>query len=170
MDSTPEPSEDRIHLLLERARQAALRWCRCASDADDVAQEAVLRLLAQDVPPTNVCGWLSVVTRRMAGRQREREQRRAKAESAFALCAEPQHDPDLFLDVGLVLTSIGKRDRAVLLRIVEGAHSRDIAAEFGCGVRDVGQMVARARQKARRTAGRCPVINTAVRKRKRRGT
>jgi RNA polymerase sigma factor (sigma-70 family) len=159
-------SDEDITQLLLIARRTSLRWCRSPSEADDVAQEAVLRLLRQQILPSNARTWLFVVARRIAGRERARDQIRTQAECAF-LAAQRSHrfDPDLFLDVGRVLSSMKNRDSRLLLRVLEGVGSQEIAAEFGCRTRDVGQMVARARGKARRTAGR-----STVRKRPRRGS
>lgn len=163
-------SDHHIQSLLSIATRTALRWCRSAPDAEDVAQEAVLRLLEQEALPENAHTWLFVVTRRLATRSRMRELARLRAEETFAAVAPAQPRPDVLLDVGRALTTLGPRDRRLLLRVAEGVLSNDIAAEFGCHVRDVGQMVARARRKARNAANRGQSLRHDVRKQERRGT
>jgi RNA polymerase sigma factor (sigma-70 family) len=164
-------SDQDIAELLVVARRFASRWCRSPADAEDVAQEAVVRLLGQRSFPSNVRAWLFVVIRRLAGRLRVREVTRLRAESFFLAhrrCA--LSDVVLHVEVARVLTSLSHRDSRLLLRVLEGVRSAEIAREFGCHTRDIGQMVARARLKARQAAGRDAAALRPVRKRQRRGS
>jgi len=52
--STPGFSDDSIRQMLLDARRMALRWCRSVADAEDVAQEAVMRLIAVKETPVNI--------------------------------------------------------------------------------------------------------------------
>lgn len=164
----PEGSanESSLDAWLSAARRLARRWCDSTADADDVAQEAVVRLLRHNPLPCNLWGWLFVVTRRIAARAHERDVRRTHAESAFASQPACTGDPDLLLDIGRILASMSPRERALLLRVAEGVQSRDIAAELGCQTRDVGQLVSRARRKARRKAGEPSLQTRPVRNRR----
>lgn len=128
----------------------ASHWCRAPDEALDVAQEAVVRLLQGESLPGNVGAWLFVVTRRLSHRRHLRDVARTGAELAFA--ERPRHCPDLDLriDVDTVISRLGARDRDLLTQLALGSLSREIAERLGCQVRDVGQMVARARRKARK--------------------
>jgi DNA-directed RNA polymerase specialized sigma24 family protein len=109
-----------------------------------------VRLLGQTAPPDNVVGWLYVVTRRISNRQRLRTLTRRSVESSYRSAVCTRADPDLLLDARSILERLPPRDRRLLLLVVEGMGSTEIAQEFACSVRDIGQMVARARRKARR--------------------
>ena len=140
---------------LEAARRIARLWCRRAEDADDAAQEAVLRLLQSDPRPANVVPWLYVVTKRLCARRTVRETARAEAEVVFeSRRFDAPIDPDLRVDVSGVLDRLNSRDRRLLTALLEGAVSSEVAAVFGCHVRDVGQLVARARRNARKLMNR----------------
>jgi RNA polymerase sigma factor (sigma-70 family) len=145
----PELSEEAIHRLFVTARRVASLWGP-SGDVEDVAQEAVVRLLRQPVLPDNPGAWLYVVTRRIANRARLRTLARLTAESLYERDFRGTRDPDLFMDVHFVLERLPPRDKRLLLLVVEGVGSTEIAREFGCHIRDVGQMVARARRKARK--------------------
>ena len=144
-------SDESLHHYLLTARRMALRWCRTHADADDVAQDAVLRLLAEKQPPANIPAWLFVVTRRLCNRVRLRDLARQSAELQSWPPAGGSSDPpvELRLDLQSILARLGPRDRRLILRVIAGEVSSAIAVEFGCRERDVGQMVARARRKAR---------------------
>jgi len=148
--STPGFSDDSIRQMLLDARRMALRWCRSVADAEDVAQEAVMRLIAVKETPVNIPAWLFVVTRRLCNRIRLRDLARRSAEDEYDPGVR-RSDPaiELCLDVETILSRLGTRDRRLMLRVIAGEVSSAIAIEFGCRVRDVGQMVSRVRRKAR---------------------
>lgn len=134
----------------------ALRWCSPV-DADDVAQEVLVRLLRLPARPENPSAWIYIVSRRVWNRMRLRNLTRAEAETLFEpFRARTAGSPDLLLDVDSVLSRLPPRDRRILTMVFEGVKSPDIANELGCHVRDVGQMVARARNKARRLLATTP--------------
>ena len=151
MDSSrkTEFTDEGLREFFVIARRLALRWVS-DGDADDVAQEAVIRLVKQAMPPENPIGWLFIVTRRISNRQRLRTLSRMFAEESWHRRLNNRVDPDLLLDVIAVLNRLPPRDRRLLLRVIEGASSAEIACEAGCSVKNIGQMVARARRKARR--------------------
>jgi DNA-directed RNA polymerase specialized sigma24 family protein len=142
------PSEDVISELLLTARRMAGRWCDSEADADDVAQEAVLRAISQSAPPKNTIAWMYVVTRRLSQRQRLRRHVQSNAEAAYVTREVASLDLEFLLDLEALLSRLAARDRRLLCRVAEGALSAELAVEFRCHVRDVGQMVARARKRA----------------------
>src|ERR1043165_4214559 len=138
----------------------AWRWCSASGDADDIAQEAVLRFLAAVPCPDNETAWLFVVIRRMSMRERERDLRRGDAEAAFESLRPPRLERSQLLEIEQVLDSLTERDRRLILLVIEGEDTREIARRFNCNIRDVGQMVSRVRKRARAIRG-----GIAVRKR-----
>jgi RNA polymerase sigma factor (sigma-70 family) len=150
LSSIPGYSDESIHRMLLDARRIALRWCRSSADAEDVAQEAVIRLMAAKETPQNIPAWLYVVTRRLCNRVRLRDLARRLAEEGYDYGVQRSETAiDLRLDVERILSRLGTRDRRLMLRVLAGEVSSAIAVEFGCRERDVGQMVARVRRKAR---------------------
>ena len=150
LSSIPGLSDESIHQMLLDARRMAMRWCRSSADAEDVAQEAVIRLIGAKSAPANIPAWLFVVTRRLCNRVRLRDLARRSAEEGYDFGAHPRETAiELRLDVEAILSRLGSRDRRLMLRVIAGEVSSTIASEFGCRERDVGQMVARARRKAR---------------------
>lgn len=144
-------SELEVQHLLDIANRMALRWCRSAPDAEDVAQDAMIRYVAATPPPANPLAWLHVVVRRLSNRSRLRNLARMNAEAGFVATQHPTRaDLDLLLELNTVLSRLGERHRRIIVLLAGGAQSREIAAAFGVQVRDVGQMVARARRIARR--------------------
>ncbi len=133
------------------AYRMARRWCRSPADAEDIAQEAMIRYLAAKPVPQNPVAWLHVVVRRLSNRSRLRSLARQDAEAQFiASFHAGRSDVEMFLELHRVLSRIGDRHRRVINLLVQGAQSREIAEALGVKVRDVGQMVSRARKVARR--------------------
>jgi DNA-directed RNA polymerase specialized sigma24 family protein len=97
--------------------------------------------------------WLHVVVRRLSNRARLGDLAKRAAEVQFlttARAAVAGSDPTMSLDVARMLAQVADRHRQVLLLLIGGAQSREIAERFGVRIRDVGQMVCRARKSARR--------------------
>ena len=142
--------------LLALARRLARRWCSTAADAEDAAQESILRLWSCGDSPRNVVSWLAVVTRRLCNRDRLRREIRRGAEEAFTRLHAPAQDTllDLLLDVDRILDQLPERDRRLLQYLTEGHQTREIASALHCAPGDVGQMVSRVRSKARRLRDR----------------
>ena len=140
-----------IERLLAIAYRMALRWCCSPPDAEDVAQEAMIRYVSARAAPENPVAWLHVVVRRLSNRSRLRNVTRKAAEAEYVASSHPARgDIDLILELDRLLTKLGDRHRRVITLLANGAQSREIADAFGVKVRDVGQMVARARRVARR--------------------
>jgi len=132
------------------ARKMASRWCRAEFDAEDAAQEVLLRLIRQREKPENEVAWLYVVTRRVCNRMRLGAEQRARVEESYAGDRSPAVPAsDLAMEVGSILQRLPPRDRLVLELTLCGVTAREIALVLGCKTRDVGQLVLRARRKAR---------------------
>jgi RNA polymerase sigma factor (sigma-70 family) len=135
------------------ARRMASRWCE-EPDAQDVAQEVLMRLIHQDQKPRNEVVWIYVVTRRVCKRMRLSAAHRAHAEESFITAQRPSVlSDDLAIEVKGILGRLPPRDRSLLELVLRGVLAREIALLMGCKTRDVGQLVKRARQKALRLRG-----------------
>ena len=120
------------------------------ADADDIVQEAFLRLLQADVLPSDDQG-LRRYLFRVAGnlladrwRRRTRDERHAPAPSETA---EPgQRD----IDVVRIFSELKPRERALLwLAYVEGNSHADIAESLHVGHGSIKVMLSRARARLR---------------------
>ncbi len=142
-------SDEILAALLPVAIRMATRWCASADDAQDIAQDAMLRLMRQNRPPENVAAWLFVVTRRLSHLRWQRERTRAEAEAAFAMSGLPDLHLEVRIHADSVLSQLTPKERALLLFVVEGWRTNDIASAFGCSPGNIGTMVARARTRAK---------------------
>src|SRR5258708_12870402 len=129
MDSGHDPPD--LGRLLRLAYRVARRWCRSPADADDVAQEAMVRYVAMSPLPANPTAWLFVVIRRLSNRHRIRNRARESAEGAFLEgMLDARLDADLRLDIEVVLSSMTERQRRLLLMLLECSQSPQLAATF----------------------------------------
>lgn len=112
----------------------------------------MIRYLATSPVPMNPVAWLHVVVRRLSNRSRLRNLARQDAEAQFLAASSHccRSEIEMLLELHSVLSRVGDRHRRVITLLVDGAQSREIAEAFGVKVRDVGQMVSRARKVARR--------------------
>ena len=131
----------------------ASRWCAFPAEAEDAAQEVLLRFIRQSERPRDEIAWLYVVTRRVCNRMRLRAATRADAEQFYSASPREGMSNELLLDVARVLRRLPPRDRSLLQMVMHGLPAREIADVLGCKTRDVGQLVTRARRKARRLRG-----------------
>ena len=136
------------------------RYCqRLTGDADaaeDVAQEAFVRLLTHEVegPPAGIRVWLfRVATHLIRDRYRVSENRRRLLEKHPVLPAGAP-DPERELEgarttemVRSVLAALPQRDKAMLLMREEGFSYREIAEAVDVKAASVGTLLARAQRR-----------------------
>ena len=146
-----QPAHYDLRVLKSLSLKMARRWCSSPEQAEDIAQEALLRLLVCRHQVQKPNAWFYLVTRRLAARASSRIIRQSEAERISQTLRPSSSDlPEFFVDVKTILDMLPARDRKLLELAVSGASHRELAIHFGCQVRDVGQMLARAQQKARR--------------------
>jgi RNA polymerase sigma factor (sigma-70 family) len=125
--------------------------------AEDIAQEAFLRLFSQ--PPRRAedpKAWLHVVAVRLAYNYLRGERRRhAREDAAWTDRAlAPRVDAQTGADGGpairAALDALGPRDRLLLGLRAAGRPYREIAEALGVRPSSVGQLVARASERLRR--------------------
>ncbi|HYR26865.1 MAG TPA: sigma-70 family RNA polymerase sigma factor [Thermoanaerobaculia bacterium] len=129
-------------------RRFARRWCEGA-DADDASQEVLLRLIRQQDQPRDTIAWCYVVTRRVCNEMRLRAATRRSAEDRYGRAIAHDVTNELTIDVASILQRLSPRERFLLELVREGIPTSEIAALLGCKTRDIGQLVKRARRKAR---------------------
>lgn len=128
-----------------------LRLTGDADVADDLAQEAFVRLLRQSIPEAEVRPWLFTVAMNLVrDRARKTERRQRLLGSAPELVTRgPQPDEALertekVARVRAVLNELSERDRQLLLMREEGFKYEEIAKVIGVAPASVGTLIARA--------------------------
>jgi len=123
-----------------------------ASDADDIVQDAFLRLLRADLATAEEEQWRRYLYR-IASNLIVDRWRRVKRESGEEVIVEGsapglrfEHDAD----VAKIFAELNERDRALLwLAYVEGESHEEIATSLGVGRRSIKVMLFRARHRLR---------------------
>lgn len=122
--------------------------------AEDIAQEAFVRLLKQSLPETEVRPWLFTVAMNLVRDQaRKSERRRRLLTAAPPLVTRPDlpdEDMERTQRIGVVRDVLGQlpeRDRQLLLMREEGFKYDEIATVIGVAPASVGTLIARALRK-----------------------
>lgn len=140
--------------LFERLYPALFRYLRRltgdADAAEDVAQEAFVRLTRQSLPDDEVRPWLFTVATNLVrdGARKADRHRRLQVHVPTARAPEP---PDVaavrkerIAMVRLVLAELSERDQSMLLMREEGFKYGEIARAVGVAPGSVGTLLARA--------------------------
>jgi RNA polymerase sigma factor (sigma-70 family) len=141
-------------VLRRHCVHAAQRLGSDQFDAEDLAQEAVARLLPVLSSVEKPEAWLRAVVRNLFWRQQRRRAARARVYSELA----GQHSGDdspaarhtAGLDVSRVLARLSPRSRRLLELVLAGHTHRDIAVVLKCEIHQVGPRIRRALATARR--------------------
>jgi RNA polymerase sigma-70 factor, ECF subfamily len=119
--------------------------------ADDIAQEAFVRLLKQSLPEAEVRPWLFTVAMNLVrdhARKIERRQRLLTTApvmvSSFASPDEGVERGEQVQAVRVVLDQLSERDQQLLLMREEGFKYEEIAQVIGVAPASVGTLIARA--------------------------
>jgi RNA polymerase sigma-70 factor, ECF subfamily len=122
--------------------------------AEDIAQEAFVRLLRQSLPEAEIRPWLFTVAMNLVrDRARKRERRKRLLTTAPPLVTRPElQDEEMerterIRGVRDVLDGLPERDRQLLLMREEGFKYDEIAAVIGVAPASVGTLIARALKK-----------------------
>jgi RNA polymerase sigma factor (sigma-70 family) len=147
--------------LFAEHHDALLRYLgRLTGDADlaeDVTQEAYIRLLEQAPQDQNLRAWLfRVATNLVRDRARRTRRHRDALRRSFERVpvADARDRPDEVVEreearqiVRLALDALNEKERTMLLMREEGFTHREIAEAVGTTTKSVGTMVARALRK-----------------------
>lgn len=121
-----------------------------AADADDIVQEAFLRLLQTDLVPADEEGLRRYVFRIAGNLMADRWRKRAREKRRDTASTEQSDVPPRDLDVVRTFAELKPRDRALLwLAYVEGGSHADIAESLRLGRDSVKVMLSRARVRLR---------------------
>jgi RNA polymerase sigma-70 factor (ECF subfamily) len=121
-----------------------------ATDADDIVQEAFLRLFQTDVLPADDEGLRRYVFRIASNLMTDRWRKRTREERHGAAPPEQSSVWPRDLDVARTFAELKPRDRALLwLAYVEGGSHADIAESLRLGRDSVKVMLSRARLRLR---------------------
>jgi RNA polymerase sigma-70 factor (ECF subfamily) len=122
-----------------------------ADAAEDIAQEAFVRLLRQPLPESEVRPWLFTVAMNLVrdrARKLDRRQRLlSSAPPLVSAMSRPDEDVERMESVAsvrLALESLSERDRQLLLMREEGFKYEEIANVIGVAPASVGTLIARA--------------------------
>ena len=123
-----------------------------SSDADDIVQDAFLRLLRADLATAEEEQWRRYLYRVASNLIVDRWRRR-KREDGEAMTMEPSTSTRRFqddADIARIFSELSERDRALLwLAYVEGESHEEMASSLGVGRRSIKVMLFRARRRLR---------------------
>ena len=121
-----------------------------AADADDLVQEAFLRLLQADIAPADDEGLRRYVFRVAGNLMADRWRKRAREKRHDVALTEQTDIAPRDLDVARTFAELKPRERALLwLAYVEGGSHADIAESLRLGRASVKVMLSRARGRLR---------------------
>jgi RNA polymerase sigma-70 factor (ECF subfamily) len=141
--------------LFQRLYPSLYRYLhRLTGDADvaeDIAQEAFVRLLKQPLPEAEVRPWLFTVAMNLVRDRARKTERRARLLSGAPALVAPGVLPDDHVEqteriraVRAALQRLPERDRQLLLMREEGFKYDEIARVIGVAPASVGTLIARA--------------------------
>jgi RNA polymerase sigma-70 factor (ECF subfamily) len=141
--------------LFQRLHPSLFRYLhRLTGDADiaeDVAQEAFVRLLKQPLSEEEVRPWLFTVAMNLVRDGARKTERRQRLLTTAPALVTPTRLPDENVEraeqidtVRHVLDQLSERDRQLLLMREEGFKYEEIAAVVGVAPASVGTLIARA--------------------------
>ncbi|MGQ0815406.1 MAG: sigma-70 family RNA polymerase sigma factor [Gemmatimonadota bacterium] len=122
-----------------------------ADIADDIAQEAFVRLLKQSLPEAEVRPWLFTVAMNLVRDHARKVERRQRLLTTAPILVSPSVLPDEAVErseavgsVRIVLDQLSTRDQQLLLMREEGFKYEEIARVIGVAPASVGTLIARA--------------------------
>lgn len=128
-------------------REAVLIARRCGArpeDAEDLAQDALLKLVTYAESVADPRAWLFVVIGRLWRR------RRMRAEPRMQLATfDPWSGVELDIDTRRILERLNDRRRNAFLLALLGHSEREIGERLGCSVKATEKALHRARQSLR---------------------
>lgn len=140
--------------MLRQCERAARRLGADHVEAEDLAQEALARLLPVLPTVDRPSAWLHQVVRNLRVRQQRRRAERVRAYSDLAKQLEGHRSPAAAwrekIEIRRLLSQAPLRSRQLLALLLAGYTHREIAVVLGCETHQVGPRIARALRTARR--------------------
>lgn len=142
-DRSPAGSFDPalVVVALRYARRLGAR----TQDAEDIAQEALLKLLTYGRAIDDPVAWLYVVVRRLHRRQLRRLE---KSEWANVL-HDPWPEVELSIDARSLLRRVSDRARRSVYLSLAGYSEREAAQQLGCSVKATEKSLHKTRRRLR---------------------
>lgn len=144
--------------LWQAARRIALRLGAKNADAEDIAQETVMRLLVAPPSGDKLQAWTRQVVHNLLYDLRERDHARVRAHSQVGRRtrepASPSGEYRVVIDADRILSRMPDRPRTLLGFYLLGYTHREIASLLRCEVHQVGPRLHRAIETARRSLSR----------------
>jgi DNA-directed RNA polymerase specialized sigma24 family protein len=141
--AAPDFDADLIDAALLFARRCGAR----AEDAEDIAQEALIKLLTHGGTIERPAAWLYVVVRRLYLRRLRAAHRALPGRAAWF---DPWPGVELSIDARRLLARVSSRSRASLFLSLAGYTERETAELVGCSVATTEKSLHRARRRLRR--------------------
>lgn len=131
--------------LVKVALSLACHFGARGEDAEDIAQEALLKFITYGDTIEDPVAWLYVVVRRLHARVSSlpEEQRLAPG------LVDPWPAVDLRIDARRLLARLRLRDRLSVYLAFEGYSEREMAAKLACSVKATEKSLNRARRSLR---------------------
>lgn len=169
-EKSPEAYEEAFCNLFEREFPSLFRYLhRVTGDrdlAEDIAQEAFVRLYQRGALPDDVRGWMGAVANNLLRDQHRTGKRRLRLLEAGSGAPEMERasraaDEDLLSEerktlVRRALSQLAERDRRMLLLRHEGYSYREIAHAVGVNEKSIGTLLLRATAAFRAAFGAAP--------------
>jgi RNA polymerase sigma factor (sigma-70 family) len=116
------------------------------SDAEDIAQEALLKLITYVDTVEEPIAWLYVVVRRL-------QQRRSRRLEGWAVRSPRPIDPrpglELLIDTRRLLRTLPPRQQRSVFLSLAGFTEREAAARLGCSIKATEKTLFKARKRLR---------------------
>lgn len=145
-------SDEELRDALALAGRLARRWVVRSQDAEDIAQEAVCRLVLQR-RVGSLRAWLAVVVRRLAWRAGHDRRLEFAALAQVRLQTASRHQAAVAeerCELRALLEHASPHDRLLLRLDGLGFSDEEISREIGCRPKSVHTLLARARARLRR--------------------
>jgi RNA polymerase sigma factor (sigma-70 family) len=143
--------QDAFRLHYAALYRFSLRFTGDPDAAEDLAQEAFVRLLDRDLPDGEIRPWLFVVAGNLARDRARKLKRRRRLLEEHPPSPNVPEPPERAAEraerieiVRDVLATLSDRDRSILLMREEGLRYSEIAEAIGVKQTSVGALVARA--------------------------
>lgn len=133
--------------IRELAIRFARLWCGRSSDAEDVAQDAIIALLRHSDDLHDPDGYLFTSVKRIALRKMRGQRRQHSLESINTALAAPVSETAFVRRALWDAARLSQRDKVVLGMTLDGYTQSEIASKLGVTRSVVAQYVARARRK-----------------------
>ena len=125
--------------------------------ADDLAQEAMIKLLLAPYPPRSMATWLWIALERSTAELRRR--RHSEESTQSGLVTRPDSEPpacEARLLAREILRALPARTRRLLVLYANGFSYEELARDSGCSKQPLARRLRRALGAARRVAESAP--------------